>query len=86
VRAYDPIVAALPDDLAAITLSRKLEEVVADCDAAVVCTEWPQIRDADWDAILANTKDFLFIDANGFLATAVGNRAGVTYRQVGRPK
>jgi UDPglucose 6-dehydrogenase len=86
VRAYDPIVAALPDELANITLSRKLEEVVADCDAAVVCTEWPQIRDADWDAILAKAKNLLFIDANGFLATAVGNRARVTYRQVGRPK
>jgi len=86
VRAYDPIVAALPDELANITLSRKLEEVVADCDAVVVCTEWPQIREANWDDVLAKTKDLLFIDANGFLGTSLGNRAGVTYRQVGRPK
>jgi UDPglucose 6-dehydrogenase len=85
VRAYDPIVATLPDDLAGITLSRKLEEVVADSDAVVVCTEWPEIREADWDAILAKTKDPLFVDANGFLA-AVGDRIGVTYRQVGKPR
>jgi UDPglucose 6-dehydrogenase len=85
VRAYDPIVAALPDDLAAIALSRKLEEVIADCDAVVVCTEWPEIREANWDDVLAKTKDLLFVDANGFL-TAVGNRTGVTYRQVGKPK
>jgi len=85
VRAYDPIVEKLPDDLANITLSHNLEEVVTDAGAAVVCTEWPQIRDADWDAILAKTKDLLFIDANGFLGTAVGNRTGVTYRQVGKP-
>ncbi len=86
VRAYDPIVEKLPDDLANITLSQNLEEVVTDAIAAVVCTEWPQIRDADWDAIFAKTKDLLFVDANGFLATAVGNRPGVTYRQVGKPK
>jgi UDPglucose 6-dehydrogenase len=86
LRAYDPIVATVPDDLTGITLSRKLEEVVADADAVVVCTEWPEIREADWDAILAKTKDLLFVDANGFLATATGNRTGVTYRQVGKPR
>ena len=86
VRAYDPIVAALPDDLAAITLSRKLEEAVADCEAVVVCTEWSQIREADWDEILVRPKNLIFIDANGFLAKTVGNGEGVTYRQVGRPK
>jgi UDPglucose 6-dehydrogenase len=86
VRAYDPIVATLPDDLAAIVLSRELEEVVADADAVVVCTEWPEIREADWEAILAKTKDLLFVDANGFLATTMGNRTGVIYRQVGKPK
>jgi UDPglucose 6-dehydrogenase len=86
VRAYDPIVEKLPDDLAAIRLSRKLEEDVADCDAVVVCTEWPEILEANWDEVLAKTKDLLFVDANGFLGTAVGNRPGVTYRQVGKPK
>ena len=67
-------------------LSRKLEEVVADSDAVVVCTEWPEIREADWSAILAKTKDLLVVDANGFLATTMGNRTEVTYRQVGKPK
>jgi UDPglucose 6-dehydrogenase len=85
-RAYDPIVQKLPDELAAITLSRNLEEVVIGVDAAVVCTEWPQIRDADWDEILARAKNLILIDANGFLAKNVGNREGVTYRQVGRPR
>ncbi len=86
VRAYDPIVATLPDDLAGIVLSRELEEDVADSNAVVVCTEWPEIREADWDTILAKTNDLLFVDANGFLATTMGNRTGVTYRQVGKPK
>jgi UDPglucose 6-dehydrogenase len=84
-RAYDPIVQKLPDELAGISFSRNLEEVVLGVDAAVVCTEWPQIREADWDEILAKTKNLIFIDANGFLAKNVGNRERVTYRQVGKP-
>jgi UDPglucose 6-dehydrogenase len=84
-RAYDPIVQKLPDELAGITLSHNLEEVVIGVDAAVVCTEWPQIREADWDEILAKNKNLILIDANGFLAKNVGNREGVTYRQVGKP-
>jgi UDPglucose 6-dehydrogenase len=87
VRGYDPLVDALPDDLAAVTLSKDLEEVMAGCDAVVVCTEWLQIRDADWDRILSPPKENLvFVDANGFLASAVGSREGITYRQVGKPK
>src|SRR5258708_37376538 len=86
VRAYDPIVQKLPDELAGITLSRNLEEVVIGADAAVVCTEWPQIRETDWDKVLAKTKETVVIDANGFLAKMVRNREGVTYRQVGKPK
>jgi UDPglucose 6-dehydrogenase len=85
VRAYDPIVEKLPDELTGITLSRNLEEVVIGADAVVVCTEWPQIRETDWDKVLAKTKEIVVIDANGFLAKNVGNREGVTYRQVGRP-
>jgi UDPglucose 6-dehydrogenase len=86
VRAYDPIVAALPDDLSMIALSRDLGETVSDSDAAVICTEWPQIREAEWDKILVQAKNLIFIDANGFLTAAVGNRPDVTYRQVGKPR
>jgi UDPglucose 6-dehydrogenase len=93
VQAYDPIVATLPPDLTAVTLSRNLEEVVVARDAAVVCTKWPQIREADWGeilssskGILSSSKDLVFIDANGFLEKVMGNREGVIYRQVGRAK
>jgi UDPglucose 6-dehydrogenase len=86
IRVYDPVVRALPDDLAAVTLSKELGETVADCGAVVVCTEWPQIREANWNEILAKTKKVVFIDANGFLATVVGNRDGITYRRVGKPR
>jgi UDPglucose 6-dehydrogenase len=86
LRVYDPAVHALPEELAVVTLSKDLEEAVTVCDAVVVCTEWPQIRDADWDGLLGNRKDLILIDANGFLANVLGNREGITFRQVGKPK
>jgi UDPglucose 6-dehydrogenase len=86
VRAYDPVVAALPEELVGISLVRDVADAMMDAEAAVVCTEWPQIREADWEAILSKIKRFVLIDANGFLANAVGNREGVIYRQVGKPR
>jgi UDPglucose 6-dehydrogenase len=86
VRAYDPVVVALPNDLGTVGLSKNLEDVMVESDAAVVCTEWPQIRDANWEKILAGTSHLIVIDANGFLANVLGNRPGITYRQVGKPR
>jgi UDP-glucose 6-dehydrogenase len=72
--------------LATVTLSRNLEEVMAASDAAVVCTEWPEIREADWDKVLAKAKEIVVIDANGFLANIVSNRQELTCRRVGKPR
>jgi UDPglucose 6-dehydrogenase len=86
LRAYDPLVAALPDDLAPVTLSKDLPDVMTGCDAVVVCTAWPQMREAAWDGMLAKKRNLVFVDANGFLASVVGSREGITYRQVGKPR
>jgi UDPglucose 6-dehydrogenase len=86
VQAYDPLVAALPDELAVIPLFRNVAEAMAGAEAAVVCTEWPQIRDADWEKVLSRAKGLVVIDANGFLGTVLGHRQGATYRQVGKPR
>jgi UDPglucose 6-dehydrogenase len=83
VRAYDPIVAALPAELTGITLSHHLEGVVIGASAAIVCTELPQIRAADWKKL---QNGLVVIDANGFLSAVIEHRKGVTYRQVGKPK
>jgi UDPglucose 6-dehydrogenase len=86
LRVYDPVVHALPEELAAVSLSKDLGTVVTGCDAVVVCTEWPQIRDADWSGLLGDRKDLILIDANGFLANVLRNREGIIFRQVGKPK
>ena len=68
VRCYDPVVRDLPPDLAGATLTASLTDAVDDADAAVVATEWPQIKEADWGTLLATMRRRLVVDANGFLS------------------
>jgi len=63
VRAFDPAVKSLPADLAQITLASDLPAALVAVDAAVVCTEWPEFRNADW----ARLAPPVVVDANGFL-------------------
>jgi len=83
VRAYDPVVEALPDELSEVTLSCDLNSVVEGAAATVVCTEWPQIRTADWEKLSRDNKLFV-VDANGFLSATLKHFDGVIYRQVGK--
>jgi UDPglucose 6-dehydrogenase len=83
VRAYDPVVEQLPAELSKVHLFEDLEAAVAGTAAAVICTEWPQIRAADWKKLSSN--GLIIIDANGFLSTALEQREDLVYRRVGKP-
>ncbi len=85
VRCYDPVVKALPPNLAGAALSASLEETVAGADAAVVATEWPQIKEAAWTALLPTMRRALIVDANGFLRLPPDAAPGVEYLAVGTP-
>jgi len=66
VRAHDPAVSTMPEDLRAVRLGT-LSSVLDGADAAVVCTEWPEFRQAPWAELLALMKQRLVVDPNGFL-------------------
>ncbi len=85
VRCYDPAVKALPGSLAGAALSASLEDTLAGADAAVVATEWPQIREGRWAALLPTMRRALVVDANGFLRLAPDAAPGVEYLAVGTP-
>jgi UDPglucose 6-dehydrogenase len=53
-------------------------------DAAVVCTEWPQFRQADWPKIVPAMKQPVFVDANRFLEKELKSITGVEHLSVGR--
>ncbi|HXG48167.1 MAG TPA: nucleotide sugar dehydrogenase, partial [Methylomirabilota bacterium] len=52
VRAFDPAVTALPAQLAPVRLVPNVAAALQSADAAVVCTEWPSFREADWPKII----------------------------------
>src|SRR5206468_10385215 len=45
VRAWDPV--ARPDDLQGVEISHSVLEAVRDADAAVIVTEWPELREVE---------------------------------------
>jgi UDPglucose 6-dehydrogenase len=85
VRCYDPVVRSLPPELAGASHSASLEEAVAGADAAVVATEWPQIKAADWPALVERMRRCIVVDANRFLDLRADQIPCVEYFAVGTP-
>ena len=83
IQAFDPAVKQLPPELAGLTLASELAHAVAGAEAAVICTEWPQFRAADWKALLPTMRQNLFIDANRFLDQQIKELPNVTHLSVG---
>lgn len=85
VQAFDPAISSLPPELAGSWLAPDLSEAVAQANAAVVCTEWPQFRMAPWANLVTQMRQPpLVLDANRFLDQALGGIAGARYVSVGR--
>ncbi len=85
VKAFDPAVRALPDDIEiAFEICSSLEAAIRAADAVVVATEWPVFADADWPRLIELLDRPVFVDANGLLASHLRERSGVTYASVGR--
>jgi len=86
VRAHDPAVTHLPDELRpVIDLRPTVADALAGADLAVVATEWPQYRGLKADDFAATMRRARVIDQNWFLAAALGNDARITYVATGRP-
>jgi UDPglucose 6-dehydrogenase len=83
VQAYDPAISILSPDLPAIALAADLAGALSNADAAVVCTEWPQFRQADWGSLLSRMRGAVVIDPNRFLDTSLKGLKSVTYISVG---
>jgi len=84
VSAFDPAVKSLPKELSAVSLAADVTAALNGADAAVVCTEWPQFRQADWVKIIPKMRQPVFVDANRFLKKELKSIAGVEHLSVGR--
>jgi UDPglucose 6-dehydrogenase len=84
VQAFDPAIKSAPSELAGVALTDGIEAALTQADAAVVCTEWPQFRDASWAQVLKPMRRALLIDANRFLEKPLQGVTGVEHISVGR--
>jgi UDPglucose 6-dehydrogenase len=84
VRAHDPGVTALPEDLASdVELCRSPLMAAESADALVVCTAWPEYREVSLEELPPSFKGAIVIDAAGFLADSLGAVSSLRYVRVG---
>ncbi|KJF25223.1 UDP-glucose/GDP-mannose dehydrogenase family protein [Rhodococcus sp. AD45-ID] len=83
---YDPALPASTShpDLEGIELAVDAYAALAQADAAVVLTEWPEFRTLDWPRIAGLMGTARVIDTRNLLDGDVLTRAGLTWTGVGR--
>jgi UDPglucose 6-dehydrogenase len=86
VRAHDPAVRALPEDLAeTLALCETPQEALRGADVAVVATEWPDFRALRPDELVTLMRRPQVIDQTRFLACTLGGDPRITYVATGKP-
>ena len=86
VRAFDPIAmeegrGLLPDS---VGYSSGLEELLAGADCAVIVTEWPQFKEADWKSLGALMKQKIVFDGRNICDPEKMKALGFEYYCIGR--
>lgn len=84
VTAFDPAVKNLPAEFKAVSLADDVNGALAGADAAAICTEWPQFRQADWPKIIPLMRRPVLVDANRFLEKELKNIPAAEHLSVGR--
>lgn len=84
VRAHDPAVKALPDELQKVWLAGSALDTVQKADALVVATEWPEYREVDMSAAVSFMNTPYVLDINRFLAKNVEALPAIKYVTVGK--
>jgi UDPglucose 6-dehydrogenase len=82
VRAWDPVASA--NGLHGVEQAASIEAALAGADAAVLVTEWPQLAEADWQALAGSMRVPLLVDGRNMLDPAALRAAGFTYEGIGR--
>ena len=85
VTACDPVVRALPPELAAIIdLRPTAEAALRGASAALLATEWPEFASLRADDVVQWMRETIVLDPGSFLAAALGADARIRYFAVGR--
>src|SRR6476661_6266238 len=84
VRAWDPVVRGddkLPNG---VQIVESILEAVQDADAAVIVTEWPELKELASPEVHAAMKTPLIVDGRNLLDPDKTRAAGFTYEGIGR--
>jgi UDPglucose 6-dehydrogenase len=86
VRAFDPAIATLPgDEFSFLTLAESLEGALAGADAAIVATDWPELRAITAARCVELMRTAVICDPNRLLAATFEDAPTIAYLAVGRP-
>src|SRR5262249_52195321 len=84
--AFDPVIRELPAELSGrFALASSAARAVAEADAMVLATPWPQFRELPWPDLVASMASRTIVDAGWFLAATLHGRPGIAYAAVGLP-
>jgi UDPglucose 6-dehydrogenase len=84
VRVWDPV--ADPDGLLhGVEVCDTVLEAVDGADAAVIVTEWPELRSLASDEVRVAMRNPLLVDGRNLLDPAAARAAGFAYEAIGRP-
>jgi UDPglucose 6-dehydrogenase len=83
VSAWDPV-ADGHAELEGVEVAPTALEALDGADAAVLVTEWPELRELDWAAAAARMRNALLVDGRNMLDPDELRAAGFEYEGVGR--
>jgi UDPglucose 6-dehydrogenase len=87
VRAHDPAVEALPEDLASsVRLCASARDALAGADVAFVATPWPEYRALRAEDFVSGMRRPCVVDPGRLLEAALSDDARILYRAIGRPR
>jgi UDPglucose 6-dehydrogenase len=85
VRAWDPLVRDAEKLPRGVELVGSILDAVRGADAAVIVTEWPELRDLASPEVRESMTTPLIVDGRNLLDPEATRRAGFAYEGIGRP-
>jgi UDPglucose 6-dehydrogenase len=83
VVAWDPVADA-ESTLHGVEIAGSVADALDGADAAVVVTEWPELRDLPWDELAARMRTRIVVDGRNHLDPDAMRAAGLAYEGIGR--
>lgn len=86
VHCWDPLArVGAVDPWTSTTRHHTPLDALSGADAAIIVTEWPELRDVDWGQAAAEMRTPVLFDGRNLLEPSVMRERGFSYLSIGRP-